>query len=297
MTLAALRITLLLAALLAALPARAVFHLWSIAEIFSSADGKVQFIEFVALQGGQQFLNGHALTASGGAATARSFTFDSNLPGDTAGRRFLVGTTSFAALGVVQPDYVVPDGFLSVGGGTIVFAGGADDWEYPALPTDGTRSLLRDGTTPTNSPRNFFNQTGVVQVAAADFNVQGLWYRSPAESEAGWGINLVHQGTILFVTWFTYGADGNGMWLVMSDVRRTAANTYSGAIFRTTGPAFNAVPFNPSQVTVTQVGTATLSFTDGNNGSFSYTLNGISQVKPITRQIYATPVSTCTLGP
>ncbi|MBK6981214.1 MAG: hypothetical protein IPH30_06765 [Betaproteobacteria bacterium] len=132
---------------------------------------------------------------------------------------------------------------------------------------------------------------------AADFNVQGLWWRSPAGSESGWGVNFVQQADILFVTWFTYGADGSGMWLVMSDARRSAPNTYAGAIYRTTGPAFNAVPFSPSAVTVTQVGTGTLAFTDGNNGTFTYNVNGVSQSKPITRQVFANPVSICTLAP
>ena len=288
---AAHRIALLLLVLLAALPARATFHLWSIAELFSSADGKVQFIEFEALEGGQQFLSGHNLVSG-----TKTYNFTSNLPGDTSGRRFLVGTTSFAALGVVQPDYVVPDNFLSVSGGTLVFAGGADNWTYPALPANGTLSLLRDGSTAVNSPRNFANATGSVNVAGStpDVNVQGLWYASPAESESGWGLNLVQQGTVLFVTWFTYGTDGRDMWLHMSDARRTAANTWSGTLYRTTGPAFNAVPFNPQQVTRTDVGSGTLTFTDGNNGSFSYTVNGISQVKAITRVVYASPVSVCT---
>ena len=295
---AAFRIAFLfLATLAATLPAQAIFHLWAIDEIFSTADGRVQYIEFRALTGGQQFLGGHSLTASGGPNPQRSYSFPGALPGDTEGRRFLVGTTSFAALGVVAPDYVVPDGFLSPGGGTISFAEGADTWTYPALPADGRLSLSRDGTTAVNSPRNFANATGTIQVAAASINVQGLWWRSPAGSESGWGLNLVQQGEILFVTWFTYGADGNGMWLLMSDARLTSANTYTGAIYRTTGPAFNAVPFNPALVTVTQVGTGTLAFTDANNGTFTYNVNGVSQSKPITRLVYATPVSTCTQAP
>ena len=48
-------------------------------------------------------------------------------------------------------------------------------------------------------------------------NYQDLWW-NPAES--GWGINLAHQGDILFATWFTYRAGGRGQWLVASDVRR-----------------------------------------------------------------------------
>jgi hypothetical protein len=295
---AAFRVAVFLAALAAALPARAIFHLWAIDEIFSTADGRVQYIELRALTGGQQFLGGHSLTASGGPNPARSYSFSGSLPGDSAGRRALIGTTSFAALGVVTPDYVVPDGFLFPGGGTLDFAEGSDSWTYPALPADGRLSLNRDGTTAVNSPRNFANATGTIQPAAtASVNVQGLWWRSPANSESGWGLNIVHQGDILFVTWFTYGADGSGMWLLMSDARLASANTYAGAIYRTTGPAFNAVPFNASQVTATQVGTGTLAFTDANTGTFTYNVNGISQSKPITRLVYASPVSTCTQAP
>ena len=46
------RILAVLATLLA-LPAVASFHLWSMTELYSSADGKVQFLEFRALLGGQ----------------------------------------------------------------------------------------------------------------------------------------------------------------------------------------------------------------------------------------------------
>lgn len=295
MRLAAFRIAVFMAVLAAALPARATFHLWSISEIFSNADGSVQFIDFSTAAGGQEFLGGHTLTASGGPNPRRSFTFPTDLPGDTAGHHFLVGTAGFAALQIVAPDYVVPNGFLFPGGGTLVFGEGADSWAYPAMPTDGQHSLNRSGSTAIASAQDFSGVTATVALAPPDFNVQGLWWRSPAGIESGWGINLVQQGTILFVTWFTYGADGNGMWLIMSDAARTAANTYAGAIYRTTGPAFNAVPFNPAQVNLTQVGSGTLTFTDADNGTFAYNVGDVSQVKPITRMIYATPVSICTI--
>ena len=55
--------------------------------------------------------------------------------------------------------------------------------------------------------------------------------------------------------------------------------------FRTTGPRFQAVPFDSAAVVGTNVGTATLTFTDGNTASFAYTVNGISQTKAISREI------------
>src|SRR6185436_19047761 len=45
-------------------------------------------------------------------------------------------------------------------------------------------------------------------------NYQDMWWRSPAGSEPGWGVNIAHQGDVLFATWFTYAADGRGLWLV-----------------------------------------------------------------------------------
>ena len=278
-------------AALAALPAQAVFHLWEISELFSNADGTVQFIELRALAGGQQFLAGHAVTTTGSTGT-RSFTFPADLPGDTSGKRMLIGTTGFAALGVVTPDYVVPNGFLFRAGGSVNFAG-VDNVNHGALPTD-NRSIDRNGFFANNSPTNFAGQTGTVAlVAPPPLNFQGLWYRG--EIESGWGVNLAHQGNILFVTWFTYDSDGSQMWLVGPDVRRTTGDTFTGALYRTTGPAFNSVPFNPAMIGAIPVGTATFSFTDASNGTFAYTVSGVSQTKPIVRQVFAT-VPTCTSG-
>jgi hypothetical protein len=129
--------------------------------------------------------------------------------------------------------------------------------------------------------------------AGASPNYQDLWWRSPAASESGWGVNLAHQGDILFATWFTYGPDGRGRWISMSDGRLTGPQTYSGALYRTTGTAYTATAWNQSLVTVSQVGSATFSFADANNGTFVYTLDGVSQSKPITRQVYALPSTVC----
>src|SRR5262245_14636150 len=77
--------------------ARANFHLWKISEIYSNADGSVQYIEFATAAGGQEFLHAHVLTGTSD-GTVRTFTFGADLPGDSANRRFLVATPGFAAL-------------------------------------------------------------------------------------------------------------------------------------------------------------------------------------------------------
>jgi hypothetical protein len=87
-------------------------------------------------------------------------------------------------------------------------------------------------------------------------NYQGLWWNSPPDSESGWGINLTHQGDVIFVSWFTYDAGGKGWWLSMT-ANKTAEGTYSGILIQTAGPAFSDDHFDPAKVTRTQVGDGT----------------------------------------
>ena len=82
------------------------------------------------------------------------------------------------------------------------------------------------------------------------------------------------------------------MWL-FATAPKTGAGMYAGTLYRTTGPPFNALPFDPSKIVATQVGTVSLSFTNGNAGNFAYTFNGVSQTKAITRQIFVAPGTIC----
>ncbi len=79
----------------------------------------------------------------------------------------------------------------------------------------------------------------------------------------------------------------------MSNMRKVAPSVYAGAIFRTTGPAYSALRFDPSAVTYTQVGSTTLTFTDRNDGAFTYVVGSVAQTKNITRQIFADPPTVC----
>jgi serine protease len=130
--------------------------------------------------------------------------------------------------------------------------------------------------------------------SAPDFgsatNYQDLWWVATG-AEAGWGINLTHQGDVIFATWFTYDVNGTPLWL-SATAAKSAAGVYSGQLLRTTGPAFSAVPFTPALVTRTAVGTATFAFANGNAATFSYTVNNVAQTKQITRELFAPPAGT-----
>lgn len=122
-------------------------------------------------------------------------------------------------------------------------------------------------------------------------NYQDLWWNA---AESGWGINITHQGDTLFATLFTYDATGHNLWLVMSAGRRQADGSYAGELYRTTGPAFNSVPFTPiGAADLTRVGAMALRFADGEHGELTYSYNGAMVTKQITRQVFASPASAC----
>ena len=75
-------------------------HNWLISEIFSSADGTVQFVEFTNDSDDEQFMNGEDLQNAAG----QTFNFTVDLPSSlTANRRMLVGTAAYAALPGAPP--------------------------------------------------------------------------------------------------------------------------------------------------------------------------------------------------
>jgi len=286
---------------LASSTALATFHTFVIQELYSNAGGTVQYIVLQEAQGmdGQDLFKTHGMQRTAGDGSQfLSFPFPKNLPGPSTARKFvLIGTQSFAALGLVTPDYVMPDGFMLITNGVMNFAG-VDEIDYAALPTDGINALYRDGSIRPNLATNFNGNTASVGATSAAPNYQGLWF-NPAES--GWGINFAHQGDIIFASWFTYDLTGKGTWLVMT-AAKTTPGTYTGQLFQGTGPAFDAVPFpplgSPGGATVSGLGgTGTITFSDADNATFAYTLAGISQTKSIKRQLLgpgSPPV--CTFG-
>jgi hypothetical protein len=130
-------------------------------------------------------------------------------------------------------------------------------------------------------------------------NYQDLWWAAPPPGfESGWGVNLTHEGDIIFLTWFTYDLDGKPLWL-SATIRKSAPGVYGGAMYRTTGPAFSALPWNKANVAATQVGDVTVTFANGNSATFHYTLSlgvppaAIDQTKTMVRIVFRDPGTAC----
>jgi hypothetical protein len=119
-------------------------------------------------------------------------------------------------------------------------------------------------------------------------DVSGLWWNP---SESGWGMNVVQQSQTLFVTLFVYGSNGTPTWLVgpattYTSVDSSGAFIFSGALYSTTGPWFGSPVFNPSAVTVTQVGTITIRFPTYASAQVTYSVNGVTVVKNVVPQTW-----------
>jgi hypothetical protein len=121
-------------------------------------------------------------------------------------------------------------------------------------------------------------------------NYTDLWW-VPSGAESGWGVNLTHQGDVIFATWFTYGADGAPLWLAAT-ATHASNGTYSGTLVRTAGPPFSAASFDPSKVKRIPSGAISFAFASGNAATMTYTLDGVTQTKSITRQVFFPPSGT-----
>jgi len=150
-------------------PAHALFHLWDVSEVYSNADGSVQFIEFFTTSGSQQFIVNHQLQTLTEGVVDQIFTFTNDLPigqgESTANRHFLFASPGFAEVAGIEPDFTWTGAlsFINVGFNDAVNFDGADGMSIVNLRTDGAQSLLGDEVTlGTPTPTNFAGEVGTI---------------------------------------------------------------------------------------------------------------------------------------
>ena len=177
----------------------------------------------------------------------------------------------------------------AVGNGTLTFADANNgSFDYDVNGTHQVKSITRYdlGTGP--QPTCTYSATTPDFSAAT--NYQDLWWVANG-AESGWGVNLAHQGDGVFATWYTYNADRTPLWLSALARHQGTENVYVGPIYQNSGPRFDA--YDTKKVVANPVGTATLTFADGNNATFGYSVmvapfpGPIMQSKQITRFPFA----------
>jgi hypothetical protein len=148
-------------------------HTWEVWEVFSNADGSVQFVEIKETHGGtaEGGLGGHTMIGHPSLIS----TGMANVSGNTAFTFYLVATAGFAALpGAPTPDITVPAGvklFQNTTDTSMEYSfTNSASWTLGTLPTDGIHSLTRTASlgllsVATNSPTNFAGGTGTVDAS------------------------------------------------------------------------------------------------------------------------------------
>jgi hypothetical protein len=156
-------------------PAHAAHHLWRFSQLFSTADGSVQYIQLAVNEDGENQVANFTINSG-----TNTFTFPGPLsdPQTTVHKWILLGTANLATLpGGVTPDFVIPANFFPVGGGTLNYAG-VDVWNYGPVPTDRRNALFKSGATVTtgvNAPANFNLQTGSLLLSTTVPAASGRW--------------------------------------------------------------------------------------------------------------------------
>ncbi len=140
-------------------------HTWDVVELFSNADGTIQFVELREVGGGDfetgvgnQLLRSNAVT----------YDILNNVAAPTGFKFLLFATSDFALLpGAPTPDETIPDNFINLNGDSIRYGPPYDFLTFGpgALPTNGILSLRKGGGTGVNSPTNYAGDTGSVDAS------------------------------------------------------------------------------------------------------------------------------------
>ena len=183
-------------------------HTWDVWEIFSNADGTVQFIELRETNGtsGEIGLGSHQMKAH---PSETLFTITHNVASPTTNKSFLLATAAFAALpGAPTPDDIIPANFIKFATDSSVEYNPWDtaSWTAGTLPTNGIASLQRPSVggalafAAANSPKNYAGTTGSVDASGG-----GALHGVP-DGTTGQPVRvdkLIADGSSLSVSWDT----------------------------------------------------------------------------------------------
>ena len=117
-----------------------------------------------------------------------------------------------------------------------------------------------------------------------------LWWNA---SESGWGMNVMQEEQILFITLFIYGSTGAPTWYsataTFASANGAGDRTYTGDLYATTGTPFSTTPFNPGATTVQKVGSIQFVGRADGTATVQYTAGSATVNKTLVRQTWAQP--------
>ncbi|MBW2725821.1 MAG: hypothetical protein JRE71_15680 [Deltaproteobacteria bacterium] len=145
--------------------ATAGIHTWDVVEVFSNANGTIQYVELFDFG-----TNGTEVNVGNGSLSSGLHSFswaNGTVTGPTNGQSYLIATAAFAALpGAPLPDVIIPADkvpFFSKSGDTVTFGNG-DALTFGPVPINGSDSF-DEGPPPgvgPNTPKNYAGVQGNV---------------------------------------------------------------------------------------------------------------------------------------
>jgi hypothetical protein len=121
-----------------------------------------------------------------------------------------------------------------------------------------------------------------------DVDATDLWWNS---QESGWGVNIIHQSNVMFLTFFVYGPDGRARWYVGPETRcggapRDMEQVCTGPLYETSGPVVSTA-FDPGAVQRRLVGDVTFLYRRPYGGTLNYRIDGVGTGRFVRRQTWA----------
>jgi lysyl endopeptidase len=108
-----------------------------------------------------------------------------------------------------------------------------------------------------------------------------MWFNP---EEPGWGLSIMQNAANrVFAAWYTYDANNQPLWIVLTETSWKTAVALEGTLYRTTGTAYDR-PYDASRASARSVGTGRIEFGHNDTATLTFTVDGKTVVKAIRRQ-------------
>jgi uncharacterized protein (DUF1800 family) len=157
---------------------------------------------------------------------------------------------------------------IKVGTGSLTTTGAQLSLSYTIGAVTQTRANVERFNFAASQPTcTFQNVTSRANLT----NYTDHWWGGGAAS--GWGMQISHQDKTVFLGWYLYNAQGTATWHTgVGTQDATDPRIIRGSLYRVAnGTPFSQIPSGAQPVGI-EVGSFTLTFADGEKGSFGYTL-------------------------